>query len=122
MALQDDVRSRASEQTGLMDKKLFYDSFPTGIAVMPADAMIRGAASASLTSDVLRWSLAMIGASIRIVLLSVIAVGLLCVVAVVYLADVRDTSRRRSQRRAARGTSRRAHASVRRHVLPLSSF
>lgn len=122
MALQDDVRLPASEQTGFMDKKLYLHSFPTVIDEMPADAMIRDAASASLLSSVLSWSLGMIGASIRIVLLTVIAIGFVCVVAVVYLADVRDTNRLRSRRNAVRAGSRPARASARRHVLTLSSY
>jgi hypothetical protein len=122
MALPDDVCLPTSEQTGLMDKKLFNHSFPTGIDVMPADAMIRSASSASLISSVLHWSLAMIGASIRIVLLTAFAIAFVCVLAVVYLIDVHDTRRLRSRREAVRRISHVAHAPERRHALTLSSY
>ena len=105
-----------------MEPKLPSYSCHPGIDVMTADTMIRGAASTSLYSSVLSWSLRMIGAAIRIVLLLLVAVLCVSAMSIVYLADVRSTSRMKSQRSVVRKNLRRQHASVRRPTLQLSSY
>jgi hypothetical protein len=105
-----------------MEKKLANHSCHAGIYVVPADAMIRGATSTSLCSRVLSWSLRMIAASLRVVLLTSFAVGFALAMSFMYLADVRSARRMQAQRRAVSFVARRSPASVRRPTLQLSSY
>lgn len=119
------VRHSASRLASMEPNPQFH-SCHTGIYVVPADTMIRGAASYSLCSSILSGGLRVIGYSIRIVLLTLLAIGFTCAMSLMYLADyltdVRSTPSVKSQRKVVRRDQRRPHAPVRRPTLQISSY
>lgn len=89
---------------------------------MPAAPMIRETAATSLSSSVLRWSFRVVGVSVRIVVLSMIALFVAVTVSAAFAADVYSTSRSARRRKQLRQPLRRAHTSTQSQTLELPGY
>lgn len=89
---------------------------------MPAAPMIRESAATNLSSSVLRWSLGMVGASVRIVVLSIIALVVLVTISGAFAADLYSTSRSAKRRKQVRQPLRRARTSMQPQTLELPGY